>query len=101
MPANAVHCAAACMSGGAANHVPPPAADLAARLSLDAPSAPPIAETKRSAWRHSTPFGVPVVPPVQTRHRSSGDGVGRVAVSAAPSRTASSKLVLPASGATP
>ena len=30
-------------------------------------SLPPMPDTKMSAWRHSTPLGRPVVPPVHTR----------------------------------
>ena len=43
--ANTVHCAAACMSGGAANHTPAPFVAMPAIASAVAPSMPPMAET--------------------------------------------------------
>ena len=104
-PPNAVHWAAACMSGGAANHVPAPADAVAASESAVATSLPPMPDTKMSAWRHSTALGEPVVPPVHTRYRSSGDGVGRSSPDPGPepepAATAASKPVLPSSGAVP
>ena len=68
---NAAHCAAPCMSGGSASSRNP--ALLRARsaiwsyevISTQVPtSLPPMAFMKMSSERHSTPLGIPVVPPV-------------------------------------
>ena len=60
--------------------------------SIDSNSVPsrrrtPSADTRKSACRQSTPFGMPVVPPVYTMYKSSGsgstaDGEGSLAASA-------------------
>ena len=61
---------APCMNGGAGSSRAPPllaASTTCSRLSHSPPVArfrPPMAPTKMSAWRHSTPLGMPVVPPV-------------------------------------
>ena len=102
-PTNAVHCAAACISGGAVE--PVHAADAARphdqRLP-DASSAPPIAATKMSLWRHSTAFGDPVVPRRADEAQIVGRGTGR---SASVGGRARRRLVegraAPASGAAP
>ena len=44
-PANTVHCAAACMSGGAANQTPAPRDATVVICSAVAPSMPPMAAT--------------------------------------------------------
>ncbi len=68
----AAHWAAPCISGAAVAMVRVPAVSLtrSARASGDAGgSARPMAERsmaakKMSSWRHMTPLGMPVVPPV-------------------------------------
>ncbi len=62
------------MNGGAGNVAGPSGGNRRAHSvtpRLSAAGAKPSAETAKSLWRHSTPFGVPVVPPVYTRYRSS------------------------------
>ena len=68
---NASQCALECMKGGHGRAVMPGRITRVASSSGDAmtlPSAraspPPMAAKKMSSWRHSTPFGMPVVPPV-------------------------------------
>ena len=68
---NASQWALECMNGGHGSAVMPGRITRGASSSGDAmklPSAigspPPIPAKKMSSWRHSTPFGMPVVPPV-------------------------------------
>ena len=67
---NATQCAAPCMNGGPGRSLEPPDGAVSAICSYDAHSCwspwrrPPMAATKMSAWRHMTPLGMPVVPPV-------------------------------------
>ena len=69
---NATHWAAPCMSGGMTKNLRGSgnARACAATSSYDSTVSwlrmfrPPIAERKMSCWRQSTPFGMPVVPPV-------------------------------------
>ncbi len=64
------HCAAPCIIGGRGRYLPPPPFEASTIASTDANTSlcpkprPPIAATKMSCWRHSTPLGMPVVPPV-------------------------------------
>jgi hypothetical protein len=75
---NDVHCAAACMSGAMAKNVMPPspmrsgssAGDVTSPCSRIG-SPPPRHAKNASSWRHTTPFGMPVVPPVYMMYRSS------------------------------
>ena len=60
------------MKGGAGRTFAPPlflaASTISSRDAFSVPvdrSRPPIEPMKMSAWRHSTPLGMPVVPPVQ------------------------------------
>jgi hypothetical protein len=60
-----------CMSGHAGQlTAPAPWARMAMRTSSSVPSfgrgfgLPPFSSPNRSSWRHMTPFGMPVVPPV-------------------------------------
>ncbi len=55
------------MNGGAANQTCGSASSASSIVSTVVSSLPPMAATKMSAWRQSTPFGAPVVPPVHTR----------------------------------
>src|SRR5665213_1662751 len=64
-------CPAACMNGGTASAVIPGRSTRSANSSgrvMWLPDAngspPPMAAKKMSSWRHSTPLGMPVVPPV-------------------------------------
>ena len=66
---NAIQCAVPCMNGHAGRQRVRPAIALsliASGRSIAAPakSPPPKAPKKMSSWRHMTPFGMPVVPPV-------------------------------------
>ena len=66
---NAIQWAVPCMNGHAGRHRVRPACALSAICSGDsmawpAKSPPPNAPKKMSSWRHMTPFGIPVVPPV-------------------------------------
>ncbi len=70
-PMNAVSVEVPCISGGVGKNVipAPPAATRSANSSgfltgspVGAP--PPRPEKNRSSWRHITPLGIPVVPPV-------------------------------------
>ncbi len=67
-PLNDAQCAAPCMSGGVGMVFMPPVFARATTSSMDFASPagprPPRAPMKMSAWRQSTPFGMPVVPPV-------------------------------------
>ena len=65
------HCAAPCMSGGRVIRRKPAllrafsAISSVEVTSIQVPtSLPPMAFMKMSCWRHSTPLGMPVVPPV-------------------------------------
>ena len=69
----AAHCAAPCMNGGIIriDIAPADRAGLLGELVVGRGEAcslpqgrPPIDDRKMSCWRHSTPFGMPVVPPV-------------------------------------
>ena len=76
-PANShdrlVHCPAACISGATGRKMAIDASGVM-RSTISsgvvmAPcmrdgSPPPMQEWKASSWRHTTPFGMPVVPPV-------------------------------------
>ncbi len=66
---NAIQCAVPCMKGHAGRQRVRPAAALSAissgaAMARPAKSPPPKAPKKMSSWRHMTPFGMPVVPPV-------------------------------------
>ena len=54
---------APCMNGGASRAFNPPSAAATTPSSVSA-SEPPKHSTLASPLRHSTPFGMPVVPPV-------------------------------------
>ena len=67
----ASQCPAACMKGGMASAVTPGRSTRSASSSgreMWLPEAngspPPMAAKKMSSWRHRTPLGMPVVPPV-------------------------------------
>ena len=68
-----VHCPAACMSGATGRKTAPwPSGAMRSTISSGvvigprrrAGSPPPMQEWKASSWRQTTPFGIPVVPPV-------------------------------------
>ena len=66
---NAIQCAVPCMNGHAATQRVRGSRQRSAissgvAIGVPPPPAPPIAPKKRSSWRHITPFGMPVVPPV-------------------------------------
>ena len=66
---NAIQCAVPCMNGQAGRQRVRPASAFSAicsglAIALPAKSPPPNAPKKMSSWRHMTPFGIPVVPPV-------------------------------------
>ncbi len=70
-PMNAVSVEVPCISGGVGKKVipSPPAATRSASSCGDFTGSPvgappPRPEKNRSSWRHITPFGMPVVPPV-------------------------------------
>ena len=48
-----------------------------------------MAAKKMSSWRHSTPLGMPVVPPVYTQYRSSADRGPKSRPGSDPASTAS------------
>ncbi len=78
-PMNAAHWAAPCINGAAGSIVTIPEASAffptCSGVSGGGPyGLPPIiAAKKRSSWRHITPFGMPVVPPVYRMYRSSAE----------------------------
>ena len=66
---NAIQCAVPCMNGQAGTQRvrdsrQRSAISSGAVIGAPPPPAPPIAPKNRSTWRHITPFGMPVVPPV-------------------------------------
>ena len=67
---SATHCAAPCISGaiGKPTIVPPffaPSITASGDSNVPPPAiSAPMVEWKKSSWRHITPFGMPVVPPV-------------------------------------
>ena len=67
MPENAVHWAAACISGAVAYHAPPPTAAWAASDSAVTSSRPLMADDERVGLAPQHGLGRPVVPPVHTR----------------------------------
>ena len=65
----AIQCAVPCMNGHAGTHLVRAARQRSAISSGEVigfppPPAPPMAPKKTSSWRHMTPLGIPVVPPV-------------------------------------
>ena len=64
------HWAAPCMSGAADIIAAPPLRDTSTTVSRSGMGSgwpngrPPMALMKMSCWRHKTPLGMPVVPPV-------------------------------------
>ena len=92
-----LHWAAPWISGGRIiNLVPGPSATLVAISSTESAGSPvmmfrpPKDVMKMSCWRHSTPFGIPVVPPVYRTYRSSGECCSSGDGSCAPSAMAAS-----------
>ena len=68
-----------CMSGHAGSRVMPAPVAASSRRSPSTPPSggylrnpPPLRRAKRSSWRHMTPLGIPVVPPVYSMWMSSG-----------------------------
>ena len=66
---NAIQCAVPCMNGHAGTHLvrgtrQRSAISSGVVIGAPPPLAPPIAPKNTSSWRHITPFGMPVVPPV-------------------------------------
>ncbi len=69
---NAIQCAVPCMNGQigtqrvrGCRHRSSISSGVA--IGAPPPPAPAIAPKKRSTWRHITPLGMPVVPPVYSR----------------------------------
>ena len=70
LPPMTPHCVAPCMSGAIGNMVSAPArprsamsSGFCARMPVRT-SMPPPSVINTSSWRQTTPFGMPVVPPV-------------------------------------
>ena len=75
-----LHCAAPWISGGRIINLVPALPASRATISSTEPAGspvmilrPPKDVMKMSCWRHSTPFGIPVVPPVYKTYKSSGE----------------------------
>ena len=69
-PIQVPSCAAPCISGATGNITIDPRVTARSATSsgeltgVPTGSAPPMPAKKMSSWRHITPFGMPVVPPV-------------------------------------